>query len=135
MTIRHDWKSKHLLVLNYTENITGKDMLDSALQVGGDPRYDDLHFIITDWSRASGTNISKLDIQKLVAIIGAMTKSNGRIHNISVVPPNTDVHQAAQAYCDFMTQYSLKTSIVFSFEDALDKFPIDKTTLLRCQTM
>jgi len=84
MTIKHNWE-KHGLHTQYMGNLTGKELLQAALDTSGHPQFDELLYIIGDWSGSLETTTDRADVEELVAYIRAMAVTNPRIKNASVM--------------------------------------------------
>jgi len=84
MSVKHNWEVK-VLYIQYHGAVTGEEMISSALRVGGDARFDDLRYIISDWTDCSESNVSVEDVEKLAAFVAAMAKTNAHITNLNVM--------------------------------------------------
>jgi len=84
MTIKHHWE-KHGLHTQYIGNLTGKELLKAALDTSGHPRFDELRYVIGDWSYALETTTDPADVEELIAYITAMAFTNPTIKNASVM--------------------------------------------------
>lgn len=84
MTIEHVWEDKGLNI-NYTGTVTGQDLINSAIEIGGDARFDDARYVLSDWTQVESKLIDPSHVIELAAYVSAMAKSNPRIINISVV--------------------------------------------------
>ncbi len=85
MTIDLVWESKKLLSMIYEGRVSGGDLLAASLKISGDQRFDDLRYLLSDWSKVEETNISTDDVRKLVAYVSSMARTNDRIMNASVM--------------------------------------------------
>ena len=85
MPVEHRWESKQLLHTYYTGKVTADDLINGALEIGSDPRFDDLRYIIGDWTKSTQSTITVEDVEHLSAYISAIAKSNPRIKNVTVM--------------------------------------------------
>ena len=92
MPVEHIWYPDGLYTC-YSGTITGKELLRSTLDVGGDARFDELRYAIADWSACVESQVSVEDVEKLSAYIRAMSKSNPRISDLIVM--REDFHSQA----------------------------------------
>lgn len=84
MAIEHIWISGGLHI-RYLGSVSGDSLVADALEVGGDERFDDLRFIISDWSECVESSVGIADVEKLAAFISAMARTNPRIVNLNVM--------------------------------------------------
>ena len=89
MSIVHNWE-KNGLYIQYLDHVTGEDMLDDALVVSGDPRFDNMRYVISDWTQATTTAIDTHHIHQLVAYVKAMARSNPKVKNATVMYDDED---------------------------------------------
>ncbi|WP_339065966.1 hypothetical protein [Teredinibacter turnerae] len=129
------WINNNSLILTrYTGDVTGQDLIDASLQKSGDIRFDQVKFIIGDWSGATNIQISPEDIKALVACLRPISVICPNAKSASIVNPDStgnalvawykfladDLsweveifhnHQAAMAWCrdyaDFMRQAAI----------------------------
>lgn len=97
MAIELDWESERLLCMRYTGMVHGRELLSTTLEISGDQRFDDLRYILSDWSNIKKTDISVDDVRVLAAYIKSMSKINGKIKNATVVSKD----EAGQALASF----------------------------------
>ena len=83
MAIDKFWEENGIYV-RYSGCIEGKDVLSDVLEGSGDPRFDDLRYIIIDLSEALESTVSMEDIEILNAYNKAMAISNPHIKNAVV---------------------------------------------------
>ena len=65
MPAEHHWESKQLLHTYYTGKVTADDLINGALEIGSDPRFDDLRYIIGDWTKSTQSTITMEDVERL----------------------------------------------------------------------
>ena len=97
MAIELVWESQELLKVVYTGDVDGRQVVNSLLEIGGDPRFDHLQAIIGDGSRIVQNIASDTDIEKMVSVVSALAKTNPGIKNAVVMGSN----EAAQALVSF----------------------------------
>lgn len=84
MTIEHCWQPKGLHI-RYLNTVTGEALVQAALDVGGDERFDSLRYVISDWSQCCVADVGVEDVEQLAAYIAAMARSNPRIYHLNVM--------------------------------------------------
>ena len=62
------------MLIVYTGKVTGAEMIEASLAKSGDSRFDDLRYIISDWSQVKEVDISTDDIKELVCCLRAMSR-------------------------------------------------------------
>ncbi|MBV1877177.1 MAG: hypothetical protein KUG79_06010 [Pseudomonadales bacterium] len=103
MAIELKWESKKLLVMNYLGRVSGLELLDTTLKLGGDPRFDDLRYILSDWSGIDKADISAEHVKELVAYVTAMSQTNATIKNASVTAKD-ETGRALVAFYQHLTR-------------------------------
>tara|TARA_B100000809_G_C15138370_1_gene531693 strand:- start:1474 stop:1851 length:378 start_codon:yes stop_codon:yes gene_type:complete len=84
MSIKHEWLP-HGLHIRYLDFVCGDSLLAAALEVSGDERFDDLRYIIGDWSGCTEAVVSTEEVATLAAYVKAIARSNSRIINLNVM--------------------------------------------------
>lgn len=84
MGVINNWEANGLYI-QYIGHVSGAEMLAAALEVSGDPRFDDIRYVLSDWRQATETSITPDHIRELVAYVNAMAKSNPKIKNATVM--------------------------------------------------
>lgn len=102
MTIQHHWEEKGLLI-RYTGRTSGQELINSALELSGNARFDEIKYIIGDWSASEPGGITSEEVEALVACLRAIAQSNPRIINPSILPPE-EHRQALVAFYVALTQ-------------------------------
>ena len=113
MPITHQWLSKKLLHTYYTGIVTGREMLNAAIEVSSDPRFENIRMIIGDWSDISNAEISIDEVKELAAYVAAVVESFPRILNATVVA-NYESGLARAAYYDDLAKKSPWQTKTFS---------------------
>jgi len=72
------WKSRGV-IWTYTGLVTGSDILQSNLEIYGDPRFDDLAYQLVDLSQAEGFAIEEIHMRKIAHLDMAAARSNPRV--------------------------------------------------------
>lgn len=84
MAIEHIW-SPGGLHIRYLGSVSGENLVADALDIGGDERFDELRFIISDWSECVEPSVDIADVERLAAFISAMARTNSRVVNLNVM--------------------------------------------------
>lgn len=92
MTIEHHWLDQGLHI-RYLKRVSGAALIAAARDVGSDERFDDLRYIISDWSQCQEPEVSIEEVEQLAAYITAMAKSNSRINHLNIMREDFE-HQA-----------------------------------------
>lgn len=102
MAVIHHWENWGLHTC-YVGFNTGEELLSAALEVSGDPRFDQINYLIGDWSGSESSNITMEDVQKLASYIEAFSRSNSNILHPSVLPEG-ESRQAMVALYAMLTE-------------------------------
>lgn len=118
MPVQHHWESKQLLHTSYIGKVTADELINAALEVSGDQRFDDLSYIIGDWSQSTVSTITMDDVERLAAYISAISKSNPSIKNVSVMNRNESSQSLISIYSMFTEQTSWEMEAFHSMVEA-----------------
>lgn len=120
MTIANNWNSSRYLHVQYLDTICGQDMLDGALEISGDPRFDDLRVVIGDWSGAEESTVTEEDVEQLAAFISAMAISNPNVTHLTIMYQGNETRQAMVSLFTVLTHNTPWTTKAFhSLEEGL----------------
>jgi len=97
------WEPNGLLVTRYLETISGEDLVSSALSKSGDDRFDQVKYIISDWSEAQEVKIGTQDVELLVACLRPISAIIPNAKNASLVNRDT-TGNAVLAWYKFLTE-------------------------------
>ncbi|MFT7129977.1 MAG: hypothetical protein ACI89U_002096 [Gammaproteobacteria bacterium] len=99
MTIIQDWDTDRVLHVRYLEGVSSHEYLESVLSFGGDPRFDLLKVIISDWSGYSSetSQVDIKEIEKTAAYTKAMSLTNPNIKLAMVLMNSSVEHRGAFA--------------------------------------
>ncbi len=96
--------------------------MQSTLEISGDARLDNTHFVLGDWSSLTRSALDQDDIKTLVAILKSVTKITPHTKNATVVRPD-DTGNAMAAFYKMLTEdLSWQVEIFHSYEDAYQWF-------------
>lgn len=124
MSYENRWEGQGLYRL-YTDKISGKEVLESNLSIQGDSRFDDIRFIVNDFTNITEFEISEYDISKIVAIDNAAAKSNANI-KIAIAATNADLLEWIRLYSEKMENSLYKNIRVFDTVDEAYKWAREK---------
>ena len=77
------WKGNGLHRV-FTDKTSGDEVLRSNLRIHGDSRFDDIGYVINDFTQVLEFEISHFDINRIVAVDNAAALSNASL-NIAIV--------------------------------------------------
>lgn len=97
MTIELKWESADSLLVIYSGQVSGETAIQSFLEIGGDPRFDQLRAIIADATGIQHNIATDTDMEKMAAVSSALAKSNPNIRNAIIMSPD----ESAQALVSF----------------------------------
>ena len=113
---KYQWEAKGLLRI-YSGDISGDEVLQSTSEVHGDPRFDDLKYVINDFNRITRARATRDDINRLAAIDRAAARTNPNIR-IAVVTRNDDIRHWAQLYIEFSADCPYETRLFETVDEA-----------------
>lgn len=134
VAIEHIWKTNGLHI-RYYDSVEGSSLVAAALVVGSDERFDDLRYILSDWSDCTDSNVGVDDVGELAAYISAMARSNPRITNLNVMRNDLDNQAFVNLYMFLTDEVPWKVLAYWSLEEARawlrDNMQISDDELLR----
>jgi hypothetical protein len=92
------WESKALLLIKYSGEVNGQDAYQTLLDIGADPRFDELKAILGDGSAIIKNIATSEDIEKMIAASRALSKSNPKIKNAIIMGPDSDAQTLISFY-------------------------------------
>ena len=76
MPVFNDWPCNKLLHARYVGEVSGDEIEQGVMQLGGDARLDTLRYVFADWREASNTQQLLVDSMRRVAVfLGAVALS------------------------------------------------------------
>jgi len=73
----------------YTGVVSGVELIEASLDMYADSRFDDIHYLIADFSQVDGFEITMEEVEKLAHFNTAAAKTNGNVKTALVL---TDDH-------------------------------------------
>ena len=119
MPISHEWNPP-LLVTRYTGKVTGEELIQEAISVSGDPRFDSLRYIIGDWTGATESETTPEDVEKLAVYIEQISRSNPNVKNATITYNRESSKALAALYLMLTETTSWKTEMFNTMEGALN---------------
>lgn len=116
MTVQYKWENKGLC-RHFTDKIIGEEVLKMNLKLQGDSRFDDLRYVINDFTEIIDFDFSDIDIQKISVMDQAASKSNPHI-NIALVSTHEPLLVWIKLYCESMKGSLYKCEIFDHIDDA-----------------
>jgi hypothetical protein len=96
MAIEIDWEPRGF-VRRFRGFVTGAELMQSVAAVGGDPRFDDLRYVINDCRAVEGFDVTAEKIRLVAALDGAAARTNPRVR-IAVVTTDERILDLAAMY-------------------------------------
>ena len=83
MPYTNEWKDKGLH-REFSGTITGREVLESNLSIHGDKRFDDIDYVLNDFTNIDGFDISDLDVEEVATIDNVAAHANHRLKIIII---------------------------------------------------
>lgn len=118
MLYQNIWEKEGLYRI-FAEKVRGSDILDSNLSIHGDSRFDDINYVINDFTRILEFEVSDLDIDKVATIdkVAAMSKRRLKIAIVATLESLLDwVH----LYCERMEDSPYECELFENYNDAYE---------------
>ena len=94
------WEGKGLY-REFKDNITGREVLNINLTIQGDPRFDNIKYVINDFTQIADFYFSDIDIKLLAVTDNIAAKSNPRL-KIALIVTLEPLLKWADSYCEHM---------------------------------
>ena len=107
-----------LLLTRYTEFVTGEELIQSALRKSGDMRFDNVRYILSDWTEVGRVQASTEDIKALVACLRPISQICPDAKSASIVKPDPQGNALVAWYKYLADDLSWQVEIFASIEDA-----------------
>lgn len=118
VAIHDDWSTPHVLYTMYSGIVTGEELLQTALKKSGDPRLDDVLFIIGDWTQSTLSFISAEEVKELVAYLSAISKTCPKAKNATIVKRDNNGNALAAWYKLLADKLPWETEIFHTLDAA-----------------
>ena len=110
------WEDKGLY-REFKDHITGKEVLELNLTIQGDSRFDNLKYVINNFTQITDFDFSDIDI-KLIAITDDVAAlSNPRL-KIALIVTLEPLLKLADSYCEYMKDSPYICEIFDNLNDA-----------------
>lgn len=96
MSYRLEWEG-HGVVLRFSGNITIRDILNASVDYEKDIRFDDLWYVIADYSQIETCDVEPSQIDDVWCIDCGAKLTNGKIRK-AIVTTSSDVMALARRY-------------------------------------
>jgi hypothetical protein len=116
MAYQNKW-TEDGLYRTFTKITSGKEVLDSNLSIQGDSRFDDIKYVINDFTRTVEFDVTEYDIKKIVVIdnVAAISKPALRIAIVATLQPLLDW---IDLYCKNMQGSAFQCEMFENKDDA-----------------
>ena len=101
----------------FTNHVSGKEVLNINLTIQGDPRFDDIKYVINDFTQIIDFDFSDMDIQKIMVTDNAAAKSNPNL-KIALILTLEPLLEWANLYCEYMKDSPYTCAIFDNIPDA-----------------
>ena len=122
--IRDYWLND-LLITRYFGEVTGAQLTEASLEKSGDPRLDDIKFIIGDWTNAETKSFTPADIDCLVAVLKPISSICPSAKTAVIVRPDKSGNALASYYKLLCQTLTWQVNIFHTVNEAFEAFSID----------
>lgn len=74
-----DWEGPFGVLKQFSGFVTVAEFLDSAAELHEDPRFDQLHYVINDYSAVTGFDVGEKPVEELAALNIGASLSNPKL--------------------------------------------------------
>lgn len=116
MSYTNKWEKEGLYRI-FTDKISGEEVLRSNLAIQGDARFDDIKYVLNDFTQTVEFEISDMDVNKIVATDGVAAISNARL-KIAIVATLESLLDWIHLYCEKMQGSPFECNVFTNLDDA-----------------
>lgn len=113
----HNTWEENGLYRKFTDSITGEEILTSNLTIHGDSRFDNLKYVINDFTQIVEFDADEIDILKISTIDNVGSRSNSYL-KIAIVATSESLLVWVHLYCKQMLDSPLECKIFNHVDDA-----------------
>ncbi|VUD61663.1 hypothetical protein TDB9533_02863 [Thalassocella blandensis] len=124
--ITYHWETEKLLRICYSDIVSGDELIQSALEIAGDARFDYAQYVLGDWSKYTKTEISQEDVRTLIAIMKSVTQICPNVKNATVIRPDETGNALVAFYKMLGDVLPWQIEIYHTFDDAFAWFGIER---------
>lgn len=118
MPVINHWEDNGLRI-EYEGGVSNSELFESVQALSSDPRFDHIHYILSDWQNAIPVQRQPEDIEKLTHWVDALARSNPNIVNAVVTPADDESGLALAAfYCMLAEGRPWRTDCFTSTDEA-----------------
>ena len=116
MSYHNKWEAKGIY-RKFTGIVSGQEVLLSNYAIQGDPRFDDIRYVINDFTEIVDFEVSTRDIDTIAAVDNAASISNPNI-KVAIVATLEPLLLWAKRYCANMQGSPYECELFNSIDDA-----------------
>lgn len=119
--IQDFWLTRELLHIHYSGHVKGEEVNFASLQKSGDPRFDNVKYIISDWRYADKIDISMREIDELATFMAVIARQNPNVKAVSLTSRDSQGNPLAAYYVlQARKKLSWEFEIVHTLEEAYE---------------
>jgi len=120
MAHTNKWEDRGLRRI-FSGNITAEEVLKSNLAMHGDARFDDIKFILNDFTQIEGFEVSHIEIKQISKFDHVAALTNKKL-KIIIVATDESLLKWIYAYIEQMQNSPLECVVFKSLDDAYNMF-------------
>ena len=110
------WEEKGLY-RKFTDKVLGEEILRLNLAQQGDPRFDEIIYVINDFTQIVDFDINDRDVKKISAVDNIASRSNPNIR-VAIVSTFKPLLEWIESYCEAMVGTPNECEIFSNVNDA-----------------
>lgn len=116
MAISEEWKDQGFY-RKFSADCSVREIVDSNLESHGDPRFDEIAYVINDFTEVENFDLDVEDIRIIASLDGAAAISRPAL-KIAVVALNPDIVSWFRLYMECIEDTGYQSRLFTSVEDA-----------------
>ncbi|WP_096085615.1 hypothetical protein [Agaribacterium haliotis] len=123
--IIENWSLPDVLYTQYLGVVSGEQLISYALGASGDERFENIKYVIGDWSQVERTEISTEHVRELMACLKVMARLCPDARNASIVKRNESGLSLAAWYKHLADGLSWDVRIFHDPRECFSEFGLD----------
>ena len=116
MAHQNEWEDLGLYRI-FTNKVTGAEILTSNLELQGDHRFDEITYVLNDFTQIDDFDVTDIDLNKIAVMDDVAAKSNPDI-KIAIVATLEPFREWAEIFVELMKDTPFACTLFDSVEDA-----------------
>lgn len=120
--VKHHWTEYNILIVSHVGVVRGHEIVESALEISGDVRFDSTRYVLSDWTHSERAEVAADHVIELVAVLKNISKICPNAKNACVIRPDKHGNALMAFYKMLADDLSWGVQIFKDYDRAFDWF-------------